>query len=185
MKQLLIFKPLLYLLALVVFASCTKENIEEASATSQITVSLKSSNHSVGKMYVDIQDVQIRINENAHDSDAWMSLNTINQGAFNISDLNENTPLLLVDNFDVEGHYVYEIRLVLGYNNFVDINSVLHSLDIENTTPSNLVEMQLNSKALYDVVIDLDLEKSLTFNHEESKMVLSPKLYTSIRQIKY
>ncbi len=185
MKQLLIFKPLLYLLTLVVFASCTKENIEEAIATSQITVSLKSSNHSVGKVYVDIQDVQIRINENAHDSDAWMSLNTINQGAFSISDLNENTPLLLVDNFDVEGHYIYEIRLVLGYNNFVDINSVLHSLDIENSTPSNLVEMQLNSKALYDVVIDVDLEKSLTFNHEESKMVLSPKLYTSIRQIKY
>ena len=185
MKQLLIFKPLLYLLTLVVFASCTKENIEEAIATSQITVSLKSSNHSDGKVYVDIQDVQIRINENAHDSDAWMSLNTINQGAFNISDLNENTPLLLVDNFDVEGHYIYEIRLVLGYNNFVDINSVLHSLDIENTTPSNLVEMQLNSKALYDVVIDVDLEKSLTLNHEESKMVLSPKLYTSIRQIKY
>lgn len=185
MKQLLIFKPLLYLLTLVVFASCTKENIEEAIATSQITVSLKSSNHSDGKVYVDIQDVQIRINENAHDSDAWMSLNTINQGAFNISDLNENTPLLLVDNFNVEGHYVYEIRLVLGYNNFVDINSVLHSLDIENTTPSNLVEMQLNSKRRYDMVIDIDLEKSVSYNADEDMMVLAPKLYTAIRQIEY
>ncbi|MDG4716117.1 DUF4382 domain-containing protein [Winogradskyella marincola] len=185
MKQLLIFKPLLYLLTLVVFASCTKENIEEAIATSQITVSLKSSNHSDGKVYVDIQDVQIRINENAHDSDAWMSLNTINQGAFNISDLNENTPLLLVDNFNVEGHYVYEIRLVLGYNNFVDINSVLHSLDIENTTPSNLVEMQLNSKRRYDMVIDIDLEKSVSYSADEDMMVLAPKLYTAIRQIEY
>ena len=185
MKQTLLIKALCVLTLVLTTSSCVKDDIEDSSQSTQLTVKLKSSNQSSSKVYIDIQDVQIRTDENPNSSNSWKSLTTINQGAFNISDLNENTPLLLVDNFNVEEHYVYEIRLVLGYNNFVDINSVLHSLDIENTTPSNLVEMQLNSKRRYDMVIDIDLEKSVSYNADEDMMVLAPKLYTAIRQIEY
>ena len=67
----------------------------------------------------------------------------------------------------------------------MDINHVLHSLDLGNAKPSNLIETQLNSKRRYDMVIDIDLDKSVSYNQEENIMVLNPKLYTAIRQIEY
>ena len=180
------FIKILFLLTLVItMSSCAKDDIEDSTQSTQITVKLKSSNQSQSKVYFDIQGVQIRIGENPNSNSSWKSLNTINQGVFNVSDLKEDNTLMLVDDFEVEATYVYEIRLVLGNNNFMDINHVLHSLDLGNAKPSNLIETQLNSKRRYDMVIDIDLDKSVSYNQEENIMVLNPKLYTAIRQIEY
>ncbi|WP_138432716.1 DUF4382 domain-containing protein [Winogradskyella algicola] len=185
MKQFQSIKTLCLLTVVLTMSSCTKDDVEDSTQSTQITVKLKSSNQSQSKVYFDIQDVQIRIGDNPNSTSSWKSLNTINQGVFNVSDLEEDNKLLLVDDFEVETTYVYEIRLVLGDNNFMDINHVLHSLDLGNAKPSNLIETQLNSKRRYDVVIDIDLDKSVFYNEDENMMILNPKLYTAIRQIEY
>ena len=185
MKQLIIYRQLFFLVLVLSFTSCTKDNIDDVNNATQITVKLKSSNQSLSKVYLDIEDVQIRTGENLDNTSSWKSLNTINQGVFNVSDFKEDNTLLLVDDFEVEATYVYEIRLVLGDNNFMNINSVLHSLDLGNAKPSNLIETQLNSKRRYDMVIDIDLDESVSYNQEENMMILNPKLYTAIRQIEY
>ncbi|WP_426432088.1 DUF4382 domain-containing protein [Winogradskyella sp. HB-48] len=185
MKQFLILKQFAYLVLVLSFTSCTRDNIDDVNNATQITVKLKSSNQSSSKVYLDIEDVQIKISENAENSEAWLSLNTVNQGVFNVTDFKEDNTLLLVDDFEVEATYVYEIRLVLGENNFMNINSVLHSLDLGNAKPSNLIETQLNSKRRYDMVIDIDLGESVSYNQEENMMTLNPKLYTAIRQMEY
>lgn len=185
MKQFQFIKVLIFLTLVLTVSSCSKDNVEDDWQSTHITVKLKSSNQSASKVYLDMQGIQIRTNENAEATNAWLNLSTVNEGVFNISDFGEDTALLLVDNFEVESYYVYEIRLVLGDNNFMDINSVLHNLDLGNATPSNLIETQLNSKRQYDMVIDIDLDKSVSYNEEENMMVLNPKLYTAIRQIEY
>lgn len=185
MKQFQFFKALLILAVVLSATSCSKDDIQDNNQSTQITVKLKSSNQSSSKLYLDIEDVQIRIGENPNSTSSWVSLNTINKGVFNVSDLKENNTLLLVDDFEIKATFVYEIRLVLGDNNFMDINHVLHSLDLGNAEPSNLIETRLNSKRRYDMVIDIDLDKSVSYNQEENIMVLNPKLYTAIRQIEY
>ncbi|MHA7841996.1 MAG: DUF4382 domain-containing protein [Winogradskyella sp.] len=185
MKQFQFFKALLILTAVLSATSCSKDDIQDNNQSTQITVKLKSSNQPSSKLYLDIEDVQIRIVENSNSTSSWKSLNTISQGVFNVSDLKEDNTLLLVDDFEIEATYVYEIRLVLGDNNFMNISNVLHSLDLGNAKPSNIIETQLNSKRRYDMVIDIDLEKSVSYNQEENIMILNPKLYTAIRQIEY
>ena len=183
MKQLRFIKRLFFLLLAITITSCTKDDIKTDDGTTHITVKLKSSNQSSSKVYLDIQDVQIRTGENPNITSSWVSLNTINQGVFNVSDLEEDNKLLLVDDFEIEATYVYEIRLVLGDNNFMDINHVLHSLNLGNGKPSNLIETQLSSKRRYDMVVDMDLDKSISYDEDENMMVLTPKLYTAIRQL--
>lgn len=185
MKQFIILKNFVFLVLVLSFTSCTKDNIDDLNNATHITVKLKSSNQSSSKVYLDIEEVQIRKSENAENSKAWLSLNTVNQGVFNVTDFKEDNALLLVDDFEVEATYVYEIRLVLGENNFMNINNVLHSLDIGNAKPSNLIETQLNSKRRYDMVIDIDLGESVSYDQEENIMTLNPKLYTAIRQLEY
>lgn len=185
MKQFQLIKTLFFLMLIFTATSCSKEDIEDNSKATHISVKLKSSNQSLSKVYLDIEDVEIRTAEKPNTTSSWKSLNTINQGVFNVSDLKEDKTLLLVDDFEVEATYVYEIRLVLGDNNFMDISNVLYSLDLANATPSNLIETQLNPKRRYDMVIDIDLDKSLSYSQEAGVVVLSPKLYTAIRQIEY
>ena len=84
--------------------------------------------------------MQLRVKEDDNASNAWISLNAINSGTYNIYDLNEDSELLLADNFEIESTHIYEIRLVLGDNNFIDLNNILYSLDVTdtgNSKPSN------------------------------------------------
>ena len=77
---------------------------------------------------------------------------------------------------------------MLGDNNFMDVNGLLMSLEVENlgnATPSNLVKSELISNRSYEFVIDLDIDSSISFNEAENMMVLNPKLYTTIRQYEY
>lgn len=186
MKHLQPFKPLLYsLMLLVCYTSCSKDDIN-ADVTS-ISVKLKSTSENHDKVYLDVIDVQFKIMEDGHLPNAWLSLNTINQGTFNACDL-EDTALLLVDHLEIESTFIYEIRLVLGDNNFMDVNGLLMSLDVSrlgNAIPSNLVRTQLESNRSYDFVIDINIDESISFNEDENMMVLNPKIYTAIRQFEY
>jgi hypothetical protein len=94
----------------------------------------------------------------------------------------------LVDNLKIGSGYIYEIRLVLGDNNFIDLEDTLHRLDVSNlgnASPSNLLRTELVKDRFYDFVIEIDIDKSVSFNEDENMMVLNPKIYTEIRQIQY
>ena len=85
----------------------------------------------------------------------------------------------------MKASYIYGIRLVLGDNNFIDLNNTLYSLDVTNlgnSTPSNLVKMELVPNRIYDFVIDVDIDKSVSFNEDQNMMILDLELYTAITQ---
>ena len=189
MKLLQPMKSLLFaLISLVCFTSCTKDDISTDSNFSSITVKLKSTIGQLDKVYLEIEDVQLRVKESSNLPNAWVSLNAINRGTYNAFDFREDSELVLADNFEIESTLVYEIRLVLGDNNFLDINNTLHSLDVStlgDATPSNLMTTELVKNRFYDFVIDIDIDKSVSFNEDENMMVLNPKLYTVIRQVQY
>ncbi|BAO75359.1 DUF4382 domain-containing protein [Winogradskyella sp. PG-2] len=174
------------LLILVAFTSCTKDDISEGSNFTSITVKLKSITEEHNKVYLDIEDVQLRISESP--SNGWVSLNAINSGTHNVCDLRSDAELMLADNFEIASTFIYEIRLVLGDNNFIDLNNTLHSLDVTslgNATPSNIVTTELIKHRFYNVTIEIDIDNSVSYNEDENMMILNPKLYTEIRQVQY
>ncbi|WP_299117363.1 DUF4382 domain-containing protein [uncultured Winogradskyella sp.] len=189
MKHLQATKALLYiLLFFVCFTSCTKDDISNSEAAANITVKLKSTIGQLNKVFIDIEDVQLKVKENEDLPNAWMSLNIINQGTHNACTLNEADPLLLVDHIKIEPTFVHKIRLVLGDNNFIDLNGLLMSLDVSNlgnATPSNLIRTELLANKTYEFVIDLDIDESIHFDEDQNMMILNPKLYTAIRQFEY
>jgi len=189
MKHLQHIKSLLFaIIILVGFTSCTKDDIDSDKKLSGITVKLKSVFGEMDNLYIEIEDVQLNMKQNSDASDNWISLNAINTGTHNAFDFKEGSELLLVEDFAVESNYIYEIRLVLGHNNFIDVNDALHSLDVTtlgNPTPSNLVKTKLITNRFYDFVIDIDIDKSISYSEDENMMVLNPNIYTEIRQIEY
>jgi len=186
MKHLQSIKSLfLSLIILVCFSNCTKEDVNSNQQLSSISVKLKSTVGTYNKVFVEIEDVQLKVKEDENASNAWISLNAINQGTYNIYDLRDNSELLLVNNFEIKSTYIYEIRLILGDNNFMDLDNILYSLDVTdlgNSAPSNLVKIDLNSNHIYDFVINIDIDNSVSYNEDQNMMVLDPELYTEITQ---
>lgn len=182
-------KYLLFILIVSIgFTSCSKDDIDVDTDVTSVTVKLKSTTNTADKVYIDIEDVQLKVKDDDNSPNAWVSLDVMNQGVHNACDLSEDNPLLLVDDIETQANYVYEIRLVLGDNNFIDINNTLHSLDVTHlgdAKPSNLIRTQLNPRRRYDVVIDIDIDASISYDEDENMMILNPKLYTAIRQIEY
>ncbi|NRD24481.1 DUF4382 domain-containing protein [Winogradskyella litoriviva] len=167
------------------FTSCSKEDLGRNGEYAGVTVSLKSLSTQNSDLFLEIEDVQVKIKDLEGSTDAWLSLNAINTGTHNISDLIVDSELLLVDHFEIQPAYIYEVRLVLGDNNFINENDVLVSLDVSengNLTPSNLVNREFEGNYLYDIIIELDIDQSINFNDDQNTMVLNPKLYTEIRK---
>lgn len=189
MKHLQTIKFLVFTFFILTSAtSCSKDDMDNNAQLAAVSVSLKSTTQDLNKVYLDIADVQIRVKQEKSATNAWVSLNAINTGTHNVSALNDDAQLQLVDFAEIKSAYVYEIRIVLDDNNFIDINQTLFSLDVVdkgNATPSNLVNSEFEANHMYDIVIDLDLDESISFNTSDNMMVLNPKISTEIRDIQY
>lgn len=170
------------------FASCSKEDLENDAQLTTVSVKLKTVTGEFKKVYIDIEDVQLKVKQEENTHGTWLSLEAINKGIHNTSDLNNESALLLVDNFSVEAGHIYGIRLVLGENNFMDIGNVLYSLDVSdlgNSNPTNTVSTQLEPNKSYDFIIELNVDQSITYDESSSMMVFNPKIQTEIRQFQY
>lgn len=188
MKLIQPIKSIVLILAICVcFTSCSKEDLNAHANISGISVKLKSTATSLNNVYIEIEDVELRVKE-SNDPSAWVSLNAINRGTHNALDLRAGGELILVNNFEMESTRIYEIKLVLGDNNFIDLDGILHSLDVTNlgnATPSNVFNKELVKQHFYEFVINIDIDESISYNEDENMMILDPKLYTEIRQIQY
>lgn len=173
----------LLLIFLVSYTSCTKDDMVNDGQKAAITVSLKSGSSELNNLFLEINDVQVNVKEGSETSNSWVSLNTINTGTHNVSDLSSESELLLVDHFEINPAYIHEIRLVLGDNNFIDINNTLISLEIaENASASNLIKSEFDGNHIYQIVINIDIDESIQFNDDDNMIILNPKLYTEIQK---
>ncbi len=178
----------LTVLILGFFLSCSKEDLENDVQLTNVSVKLKTVTGDFKKVYIDIEDVQLKVKQEENSPGTWLSLEAINNGIHNTSDLNNENALLLVSNFSVEAGYIYGIRLVLGENNFMDIGNVLHSLDVSdlgNSNPTNTVATQLQPNKSYVLIIEMNIDQSISYDESSSMMVFNPKIQTEIRQFQY
>ncbi|WP_299126685.1 DUF4382 domain-containing protein [uncultured Winogradskyella sp.] len=188
MKHFQPIKSVLVVIVISIFLTgCSKEDLSKSDGLANITIKLKRTLGQTQHVYLDIKAIQFKVST-ALDVEHWVSLSTVNFGVYNMDNFSQNNPLLLIENLAVKADYVYELRLMLGDGNFISINNILHSLDVEdlgNAYPSNRIETQLKSNRHYDIVIDINIDDSIHFNEDENMMVLSPQLYTTIRQTEY
>ncbi|WP_204344682.1 DUF4382 domain-containing protein [Psychroserpens algicola] len=175
----------IYSIILLLFmTSCSKEyDTETYDNSSLVTIKLQGTESIYSKVNIEIIDVQFRVLEDENDPNAWISLNTVNIGIHNLTDITDNQVVTLVDFEEVPSEFVYNIKLVLGDHNTVVKNGVEYELDMspesENTSV-NIVEKQLISNKLYDFVIEFNLDESIEMS-SEGNANLKPKMNTLMR----
>lgn len=168
-----IIKNLAVSVFLVVLISACSDS-ENTDGPSNIQFRLTDMPGDYQQVNIDVMEVEVKMN------DSLLSLTT-NQGIYNLLEFVNGKDTLLVDD-QLPSGYMSQIRLILGEENTVMIDSVLYDLKTPSAQQSGLklnVHEEIVAGEAYAYVIDFVVEKSIV-ETGNGKYILKPviKVYT-------
>ena len=148
-----------------IIKSCAVDRVEKLddlepqyANRAKVNVFLTDSPAAYDAVYIDIIQVEIH-----SDSAGWQSLNPINAGVYNLLDFSNGMDTLLGSVSLPQGK-ISQIRLILGPNNGILVDSVYHSLTIPSSAQSGL-KLNIHDTLLlgmtYNIWIDFDAGRSV------------------------
>ncbi|HLU87028.1 MAG TPA: DUF4382 domain-containing protein [Taishania sp.] len=109
---------------------------------------------------VNVEILQVKVN---HETDGWIDLPTIS-GTYDLLTLQNDVSATLVDGGTLPAGKITQLRLVLGDNNTVMIDSLLYPLSTPSAQQSGL-KINLNhtflSNQMYEMVLDFEADESI------------------------
>ncbi|WP_298756117.1 DUF4382 domain-containing protein [uncultured Psychroserpens sp.] len=186
MKFLSHYKTAIYSIIVLFFlSSCSKEiETETFDDSSLITVKLQGTQSLLNRANIEVLDVQLRVLEDESSPNAWVSLNTINTGIHDLTDITDNDVVTLVDFDVIPTGFVYNIKLILGDRNSVVKNGVEYVVSMapeyENES-INIIGKELNANKLYEFLIEFDIDRSIEFS-SQGGVNLNPQISTHLRR---
>lgn len=155
----LFFKRIMYVtiigLLMVQFTSCTKT--DDSSEKASLSVQLTDAPANYDAVMIDVQGVEIK-----GESDNAVMLNTA-AGMYNLLDLSNGVDTLIATG-DLEPGTVSQIRLILGTNNYVTVDSVDYPLSTPSAQQSGLklqIHQTFEAGVAYTILLDFDASQSI------------------------
>ena len=143
-------------LLLLAFGGCKKET----RYTALLYVKLKDMPATYEEVNVEVIEVQIH-----SDADGWLSLD-VNDSIYDLLQLQNNANAVL-GSLNIPSGNVSQVRLILGTQNSVKVNNVVHPLSLSSQDESGLklnVHQTLQGNQTYTLVLDFDAAQSVIDN---------------------
>lgn len=113
----------------------------------------------------DYQQINVEVErvEVNHENDGWISLPT-QAGVYDLLTLQNDISAVLVNNADFPEGRINQMRLILGSNNTIMVDSIIHDLDTPSAEQTGLkfnLGYDFENGETYEVVIDFVADKSI------------------------
>lgn len=134
--------------------SCTKKT----KGTSKLNVRMIDAPGDFQQVNVDVLQVEVHT-----ENGGWVSLPT-NAGIYDLLTLQNDVSASLVNQGVLPAGEMTQFRMILGPNNTVMVDSIIHDLDTPSAEQSGLkinVKTDFAPNELYEIIIDFDAEKSV------------------------
>ena len=181
-KQFFLISAISAIICLFVFISCSKNENSNNDGKARLQVFLTDDPADYDAVNVDVQDVQINFTNETEGG--WQSLPGVAKGVYNLLDLVDNKDTLLV-NADIPAGRIQQIRLVLGDNNSIVIDSVETSLQTPSAQQSGLklnIHQDVDAGLVYKLILDFDASRSIVTTGS-GKYILKPVIRTSLESV--
>jgi len=149
---------------LIVFVSSCKNENENESEKSHLSVRMTDAPGNFDAVMVDVQGVEV-IGSNGN----TVTLNTNNR-IYNLLDLSNGVDTLIATG-DLEPGKISQIRLILGTNNSVKIDGIMYAISAPSAMQSGLklaVNKSFESGESYTILLDFDAGKSIVLDGDGS-----------------
>lgn len=143
------------------FTACTQKQTTtppDNSKTASVSFYLTDDPASYDAVYIDIQQVEITM-----EGSAAVALTPVRPGIYNLLDFRNGLDTLLL-RADLPVGKISQIRLILGSNNSVVVDGVVHALNTPSAQESGLklnLKEEFSAGGAYVVWIDFDAAKSI------------------------
>lgn len=182
-----ILKTSFLLFSAIIFftlSNCSSDSSSGSTVegTSFISVRLSDEPGDFDNVFIDVQDVMVKVNDDSESDSGWQSLGPINAGVYDLLELTGGISVLLVDNFEVPSGMLNQIRLVLGEDNSVVIDGETHELQTPSAQQSGLkikVNETLDPNFTYEFLLDFTVDESIVIAGNSGNINLKPVIYAS------
>jgi hypothetical protein len=160
MKKRSITTVVILIALTALFNACDKNNDK-----TRLNIHLTDNPYNAQQVNVDVKEVRVNMTS---DSSGWQTLQTI-PGIYNLLDL-QNGVDTLIASAELPTGKLKEIRLILGSENSIMIDSITHPLTIPSGSESGLkIKLNKDLRVGFDeLVIDFDAALSILKIDEEN-----------------
>lgn len=158
---------LLIFIGALLLSSCKKDsNNSNAQGMSTLKFRLTDAPGDYDAVYVDVQEVRVHVGDEdttSTGSQGWYTLSNVQPGIYDLLDFQNGLDTLIAED-DVPSGNLSQIRLVLGSDNSVVIDSVSYPLKTPSAQQSGLklnVHYTLEPGLIYKFYLDFDASKSI------------------------
>ena len=182
MKILSNYKPILFFLGVLLFATNCSNDESDIEQGSMVSVKIKGASGDFNQLIIDIKEVQFLVGTNPINA-AWLSLETDNKGRHNISNYTEANQLILVNSALIASESIQKIKLILGDNNAIMLDGEYKPLtsDGEALEISNIITTTLEANKGYEFTIEIEADNSIFIS--ESNIQFIPEMNTLMRHM--
>jgi len=172
-------------LLLLTFYNCTNDSNSSVNAKdgmAHISIKLVDGPGDYDQVFVDVQDVMIKMNDDGEGDTGWVSAGAT-PGVYDLLELTGGQNAVLVDDYEVLAGELSQIRLVLGDNNYVVKDDVEYDLKTPSAQQSGLklkINQTVEAGYLYAFVIDFDVAKSIVDAGNSDNIILKPVMSASL-----
>ncbi len=151
--------------AALLFSACKKDetgNNASAADKSSITIKLTDSPGNYQQVNVDIKTVSVHLVPN-NGSGEWIDLPT-KSGIYDLLKLQNGIDTTIVDTVKLAAGKITQMRLLLGSNNTVMEDSVIHPMKVPSGTQSGIKligPQTINANQHIQIKIDFDAQQSV------------------------
>ena len=159
------------LLLMTVISACD----DQETGNARLVVKLTDAPADYQEVNVDIQSVEVNVSQNGNGS-GWTSLDNSNPGVYNLLELTNGLSVVLAD-AELPAGYISQIRLILGDNNTLKMDEMVHDLSTPSAQQSGL-KLKINTTLIagitYEILLDFDAARSVVEAGNSGKYNLKP-----------
>lgn len=171
--------------ALLFFTSCQKSADIPSKGSSKLTFYLTDAPGDYKAVWVDIQQVMVKVNSDSANENGWIEAPLVRPGKYNLLDFRNGKDTILAA-ADIPAGTVSQIRLILGEDNSLVLSD---STSVDLKTPSAQqsglklnVHAELKQGIPYALVLDFDAARSVVEAGKSGNYLLKPVIRTFAKE---
>lgn len=158
--------------------ACSREGSNSGSDNkARLQVALTDDPGDYEAVFIDVEDIKINYSDDPNNG--WVSLANVHSGEYDLLKLINDDDTILAD-AEVGPGTISQIRLVLGSDNYVQIDGQRIKLETPSAQQSGLklnIHQTVEAGLLYKILLDFDVAKSIV-QTGNGKYILKPTIRT-------
>lgn len=177
MKSFKLYKTAALLSLVLFLQNCSSDAEDVLENNAEISIKILSARSDLDAVFIDLKEVHLKVIDDETNPQCWLRLPNSQSGIFNLLDIEDS--IFMVAGAEVDPQMIYDVKLVLGDNNYIIKDGQRYNLHTNIVLQQDLKQRfvsPLEKNKNYIYAIDFDVDASIYEGHIPEFYILEPKI---------